>query len=57
MGSEAHGISSELSPWITKKITIPRKEEKGPEKFECSNCSCNLFRPALPLVLFKSQID
>ena len=31
MGSEAHGISSELSPWITKKITIPRKEEKGPE--------------------------
>lgn len=31
LGSEAHGISPELSAWMTKKITIPRKSSNGPE--------------------------
>ena len=31
LGSEAHGISTELSTFITKKVTIPKKSPAGPE--------------------------
>ena len=39
LGSEAHGISEELSSFMTKKITIPRKSSVGPESLNVATAA------------------
>ena len=39
LGSEAHGISEELSPFMTNKITIPRKSSVGPESLNVATAA------------------
>jgi len=31
LGSESHGISSDIEALVKNKVTIPRKVEQGPE--------------------------
>ena len=39
LGSEAHGISEELSSFMTKKITIPQKSSEGPESLNVATAA------------------
>ena len=39
LGSEAHGISEELSSFMTNKITIPRKSNEGPESLNVATAA------------------
>ena len=39
LGSEAHGISDDLSPFMTNKITIPRKSSEGPESLNVATAA------------------